>query len=1516
MCVSAVSTVLADVVEIRTAAELQAVAEDLGATYELMNDIDLSGVSFEPIGGVNGWGADEFKGTFHGNGHKITGLKINDTGSYGYVGLFRAARDATVTDLQIVGEVTGQDKYCGGLVGRSVGSYFSNCVVQVAISGGQYTGGFVGYDSSESRYVRCVARGTLQVKNTYCGGFVGGAAGEYRQCVSSMSASAPKGDGGWVEYGGFVGVNNGATFRDCAATGSLTVKNNNYFGGFVGCAATGEYYDCYSAVDITLRKGGRTGGFAGALGDDNNLFTRCYVCGTLECGPGTYGIGGFLGDAQGRDAASMMTGCHVVSQMDPATVHTKAAWPGYFTEDGAWGMIEGETLPYLRFRSRIIDGTEKPVYSVSVGIVGAGTGTIPSYLETEAVAGSSVQVAVEPDTAAGAQFFGWEGDCEYECREESPTWVKVDRDICAMARLVIGIWNADDLARVGTDFNGKEVTLMQDLAVTNGYFAPIGTQADPYTGTFDGNGHTITVAQTYTSQHNTGFFGYVNGATIRNLTVKGHIQGIHTVGGVVGCADGDKGVTLEDVTFVGEVKGVNYVGGIIGSSNGRFSATRCAAIANVVGNNQVAGFARYLGDYETSVVECFAVGSVTCTNSSYGAAGFIYSANRYGATVSNCYARTELSARYAYPLFCDEPGKKHNVYSGDSWDAAIASDPAWLLEEDCTPVLKWSAPDGKVRAYAFDDAIAGADAYALGSDAAVSCTPPGGKCFLRWRGAATYADPSAVTTTVRMTNHQLLSCEYGVLATTAAELIDGLHGNLSGTVVLGADLDLAPYEWQNVGTTSDRAFKGRLVGNGHTVRGLDKPIFNYVDGAEISDVTFMGVMRDQTDYLAGAVRRVGKNGVTMRRVTFVGELHGKNNVGGLVGSSDGPIRATQCAAIANIVGYDNLCGFAYKFNSNSSVNECFAIASITSTNSSGSVVGFAGYANDNQIDISNCYVQAELKTQDKDRKYPFLRFQSSTCRTVNCYSGTDWPVELESDDHWLMQAGCSPVLKWSAPDGKVNAYAFDPGVVGAGSYALGSDAGISCVPPSGKMFAAWAGSAPYADKNNIDTTVRMVNHQLLSCEYGVAIRSAAELQAITNDVNGLYGLANDIDLTGIDWTPLCNDKYKGFRGKFYGKGHRITGLAVSAPEGRNGTYDNRGLFGCLDGGTLSGVKVSGSVAGSAHVGGLVGYAKGAAVIENCEADVAVRGYEYVGGLIGKLDGPVAVMSSKAKGEVVSYGYAGGFVSYDYEGAYIADCEASGKVTCTGTSASVGGFVGGINCPSVFTNCTACGDVSCAGGDFGGFMGMSHDSRARIFNCAGYGNVIGSNGYYGKFAGRYFSGIVTNCLTAANRNAGMPLASNTSFVPEQVREVEYTPKGEIDAQGWVADFLAPRFSRQEETAADYIARFEAKFGSDYSTVLDRENGKIGPGGVRLTVRSDYVAGTDPLDGDSLFRAWIEMADGEPRISWTPDLNEGGTKSERVYRIFGKVSLSDGDWEEIEPHQVESYRFFTVSVELVR
>ena len=55
----------------------------------------------------------------------------------------------------------------------------------------------------------------------------------------------------------------------------------------------------------------------------------------------------------------------------------------------------------------------------------------------------------------------------------------------------------------------------------------------------------------------------------------------------------------------------------------------------------------------------------------------------------------------------------------------------------------------------------------------------------------------------------------------------------------------------------------------------------------------------------------------------------------------------------------------------------------------------------------------------------------------------------------------------------------------------------------------------------------------------------------------------------------------------------------------------------------------------------------------------------------------------------------------------------------------------------------------------------------------------------------------------------------------------------------------------------------------------------------------------------------MRDGLPVLTWKPDLNENGTKSERLYKVYGKESLSDVEW--VYPTN-SLHRFFKVTVEM--
>lgn len=70
---------------------------------------------------------------------------------------------------------------------------------------------------------------------------------------------------------------------------------------------------------------------------------------------------------------------------------------------------------------------------------------------------------------------------------------------------------------------------------------------------------------------------------------------------------------------------------------------------------------------------------------------------------------------------------------------------------------------------------------------------------------------------------------------------------------------------------------------------------------------------------------------------------------------------------------------------------------------------------------------------------------------------------------------------------------------------------------------------------------------------------------------------------------------------------------------------------------------------------------------------------------------------------------------------------------------------------------------------------------------------------------------------------------------------------------------------------------------------------------------YVAGISPTNAAARFEARIEIENGVPVVKWSPDLNEGGMRNERVYTVVGQERLGEG-WG---PTNAAS-RFFRVKV----
>ncbi len=91
------------------------------------------------------------------------------------------------------------------------------------------------------------------------------------------------------------------------------------------------------------------------------------------------------------------------------------------------------------------------------------------------------------------------------------------------------------------DGMNKVYQLQNDIALSNAW-TPIGTYTTAFSGTFDGNGHTISVVVVNssvevhksgtTSYKGSAFFGRNNG-TIKNLTIKGTVTGEGAYSGLV-----------------------------------------------------------------------------------------------------------------------------------------------------------------------------------------------------------------------------------------------------------------------------------------------------------------------------------------------------------------------------------------------------------------------------------------------------------------------------------------------------------------------------------------------------------------------------------------------------------------------------------------------------------------------------------------------------------------------------------------------------------------------------------------------------------------------------------------------------------------------------------------------------------------------------------------------------------------------------------------------------------------------
>ena len=160
-------------------------------------------------------------------------------------------------------------------------------------------------------------------------------------------------------------------------------------------------------------------------------------------------------------------------------------------------------------------------------------------------------------------------------------------------------------------------------------------------------------------------------------------------------------------------------------------------------------------------------------------------------------------------------------------------------------------------------------------------------------------------------------------------------------------------------------------------------------------------------------------------------------------------------------------------------------------------------------------------------------------------------------------------------------------------------------------------------------------------------------------------LTDDIDLTGIDWTPIGIDYNHQYTGTFNGGGKTITGLTVT------GSDQYAGLFGCIGSGgkvmnvTLENVQIE-SDNEMSTVGGVAGWSYG--TIENCSVSGSVSGSgsdgytgSGAGGVVGYQDGG-SITGCSSSATVKGMERAGGVAGTTNSGATLTACYATGSVS--------------------------------------------------------------------------------------------------------------------------------------------------------------------------------------------------------------------------------------------------------------
>lgn len=607
-----------------------------GKNYRLTADIDFSKLTAaeqtktKSIGRIT----YPFMGEFDGQGHTITGLTLsnNDSGLFWYTGA-----TAYIHDLTIEGANVLFSDNAAVLVHNNYGRIEKCAVVNTNITAdtGAVLGGMVSrnYGIIRSSYVQGGTLTSNSLTATGHAGFVGAneAGGLIEGCWTSMAVNTTS------EYaGGFVGLGYGGTIKNCFALGNVNARG--YSGGFAGRSvySGNTYENCYAAGVVTV-SGEQGNGFIGGNKPDSAFqydqskgVTNCYF-NSASASAEAYGAVGksldemktdaFLTAISGSDSGvwareadkngglPYLLGVAVPETAVTAQITVKLAIASYDKNSYTFNRM-GDVITVTmdsNGNTRLVDLMDEAQRQGLLTYSYATTSTFGRFIHTingRAVDAPDGWMFTVNDTLSnvsaslatvqnGDQVLWFEGTTEN--RFQGPSWEELTGTPAAISW--VDIETVDDLLALAkaTDAEtlGKNYRLKADLNLKDTPFNGIGSAGQPFTGMFDGQGHTIShVTVNAPEGENAGFFNVIKGATIRDLKlVDVEITGKTNVGGLVGSAqvqldssDLSKNVAnlIGGCSVSGTVTGTKNVGGLVGLNEGKTDPQTLFSIASAV----------------------------------------------------------------------------------------------------------------------------------------------------------------------------------------------------------------------------------------------------------------------------------------------------------------------------------------------------------------------------------------------------------------------------------------------------------------------------------------------------------------------------------------------------------------------------------------------------------------------------------------------------------------------------------------------------------------------------------------------------------------------------------------------------------------------------------------------------------------------------------------------------------------------------------------------------------------------